>query len=148
MANPSTTAMRMRGSTKAASIRLKTVVDRGIEQFLYVYDFGDNWRHNLVIEDVRDGERDVDYPVFVEGERRGPPEDVGGVTDFMELLEAGPEPRRDAYHPGQVPCHIQSKAPPPGPPHERPYSLAGVPGRPAGGLSIPSYFHKTANILL
>ena len=31
---------------KAASIRLKTVVDHGIEQFLYVYDFGDNWRHD------------------------------------------------------------------------------------------------------
>ena len=26
---------------KASSIRLKTVLDRGIEQFLYVYDFGD-----------------------------------------------------------------------------------------------------------
>ena len=62
---------------KAASIRLKTVVDRGIEQFLYVYDFGDNWRHDLFIEEVQDGERDVDYPVFVAGERRGPPEDVG-----------------------------------------------------------------------
>ena len=38
---------------KAASIRLKTVIDRGIHQFLYVYDFGDNWRHDILIEDVR-----------------------------------------------------------------------------------------------
>ena len=73
---------------KAASIRLKTVHDRGIERFLYVYDFGDDWRHDIVIEAVRDGERDVDYPAFVEGERRGPPEDVGGGTGFMEFLEA------------------------------------------------------------
>ena len=93
MANPNTTDYAdERRIYKAASIRLKSVVDRGIEQFLYVYDFGDNWRHDLFIEEVRDGEPDVDYPVFVDGERRGPPEDVGGVTGFMEFLEAMPEP--------------------------------------------------------
>ena len=85
------------GLYKAASIQLKTVVDRGIEQFLYVYDFGDNWRHDLFIEEVRDGERDVDYPAFVEGERRGPPEDVGGVTGFMEFLEAIRNPLHEEH---------------------------------------------------
>ena len=82
---------------EAARIRLKTVVDRGIEQLLYVYDFGDNWRHDLFIEEVRDGERDVDYPVFVAGERRGPPEDVGGVTGFMEFLEAVRNPLHEEH---------------------------------------------------
>ena len=84
---------------KAASIRLKRVVDRGIEQFLYVYDIGDNWRHDLFIEEIRDGEPDVDYPVFVEGERRGPPEDVGGVTGFMEFLEAMLNPLHEEHEP-------------------------------------------------
>ena len=82
---------------KAASIRLKTVVDRGIDQFLYVYDSGDDWRHDLFIEEVRDGERNVDYPVFVDGERRGPPEDVGGVTGFMEFLEASRNPLHEEH---------------------------------------------------
>ena len=82
---------------KAASIRLKTVVDRGIDQFLYVYDFGDDWRHDIFIEGVRDGERDVDYPAFVAGERRGPPEDVGGVTGFMVFLEASRNPLHEEH---------------------------------------------------
>ena len=82
---------------KAASIRLKTVVDRGIDRFVYVYDFGDNWRHDIFIEEIRDGERDVDYPAFVEGERRGPPEDVGGVTGFMEFLEAMLNPLHEEH---------------------------------------------------
>ena len=82
---------------KAASIRLKTVVDRGIEQFLYVYDFGDNWRHEIFIEDIRSGEPDIDYPVFVEGDRRGPPEDVGGVIGFMEFLEASRNPLHEEH---------------------------------------------------
>ena len=77
---------------KAAGIRLRTLIERGIERLLYVYDFGDGWRHDVVIEEVRDGEPDIDYPAFVAGERRCPPEDVGGVPGFMRFLEAALNP--------------------------------------------------------
>ena len=77
---------------KAAGIRLRTLIERGIERLLYVYDFGDGWRHDIVIEEVRDGEADIDYPAFVAGERRCPPEDVGGVPGFMRFLEAALNP--------------------------------------------------------
>ena len=77
---------------RAAGIRLRTLVDGGIDTFLYVYDFGDDWRHDIVIESVGDGETDVEYPTFVAGERRAPLEDVGGVPGFMEFLEAVLDP--------------------------------------------------------
>ena len=48
----------------AAGIRLRTLIDRGVERLLYVYDFGDDWRHDVLIEDVRDGAPDIDYPAF------------------------------------------------------------------------------------
>ena len=73
---------------KASAIRLKTVVERGVDRFLYVYDFGDDWRHDVIVEEVRDGAGDAEYPVFVDGARRCPPEDVGGPPGFMEFLEA------------------------------------------------------------
>ena len=73
---------------KAKSIRLQTLIDRGVEQFLYVYYFGDNWRHDIIIEGVRDGDADVDYPAFVDGTRRGPPDDVGSSDGFMDFLDA------------------------------------------------------------
>ena len=41
---------------KAADIRLKTLIERGVERFLYVYDFGDDWRHDIFVESVGDGE--------------------------------------------------------------------------------------------
>ena len=82
---------------KAANVRLKTVVDHGIERFLYVYDFGDDWRHDLFIEEIRAGESDIDYPAFVDGERRGPPEDVGGVSGFVEFLEAMLDPVHEEH---------------------------------------------------
>ena len=73
---------------QAKSLHLKTLVGRGIERFLYVYDFGDDWRHDVIIEAVRDGEPDIDYPAFVDGARRAPPEDVGGTSGFMDFVEA------------------------------------------------------------
>ena len=79
---------------KAAGIRLKALIERGVERFLflYVYDFGDDWRHDVFIESVGDGEANVDYPAFVDGRRRCPPEDVGGVPGFMEFLAAALDP--------------------------------------------------------
>ena len=73
-------------------IRLKAFIEHSVERFLYVYDFGDDWRHDICIESVGDGEADVDYPAFVDGERRCPPEDVGGVPGFMDFLEAALDP--------------------------------------------------------
>ena len=73
---------------KAAAIRLKMLVEREVDRFLYVYDFGDDWRHDVIVEEVRDGDEDTEYPAFVDGARRCPPEDVGGSDGFMEFLEA------------------------------------------------------------
>ena len=72
----------------ARNLRIDTIADRGVKAFNYVYDFGDNWRHTIIIESVVPADAERDYPRFVEGERRGPPEDVGGVPGFDEFLEA------------------------------------------------------------
>ena len=77
-----------RKTYKASAIRLKTLVERGVDRFLYVYDLGDDWRHDVTVEAIRDGDEDTDYPAFVDGARRCPPEDVGGTPGFMEFLEA------------------------------------------------------------
>ena len=82
---------------KASAIRLKAVVERGVDRFLYVYDFGDDWRHDVIVEEVRDGAGDAEYPAFVDGARRGPPEDVGGGPGFMEFLEAVLDPGHEEH---------------------------------------------------
>ena len=82
---------------RADGIRMKSLVERQVERFVYVYDFGDDWRHAISIEACRDGEADVDYPAFVDGERCGPPEDVGGVGGFTEFLEAVLDPLHEEH---------------------------------------------------
>ena len=73
---------------KARSLRLESVIGRGVGRFLYLYDFGDHWLHEVIVEEVRAGEADAEFPAFVDGARRCPPEDVGGVHGFMQFLEA------------------------------------------------------------
>ena len=77
---------------KAAGIRLK-MPDRAWRRALPLrLRLRRRLEADIFIESVRDGEADVDYPAFVGGERRCPPEDVGRVPGFMEFLEAALDP--------------------------------------------------------
>ncbi|MCW3841284.1 plasmid pRiA4b ORF-3 family protein [Micromonospora yasonensis] len=72
-------------------VRLDAVVDKGC-RFQYVYDFGDWWEHDLLVEDVCAADADERYPVCVDGERACPPEGVGGPTGHAVLLAALADP--------------------------------------------------------
>jgi len=77
----------------AKNIKLGVLIERGIRTFGYTYDFGDNWQHSLTIEAIMLADPTLDYPRFIEGLRRAPPEDVGGIPGFEEFLEAMIKPR-------------------------------------------------------
>ena len=77
----------------AANMRIGKLAERGITSFTYTYDFGDNWRHRIEIEEITSAIPGTDYPRFVDGERRAPPEDVGGTPGFAEFLNAMAKPR-------------------------------------------------------
>ena len=34
---------------KAKGLRLGVVISRGVERFVYTYDYGDNWRHDVIV---------------------------------------------------------------------------------------------------
>jgi len=54
----------------------------------YEYDFGDGWRHSVVLEKILPREEGVSYPRCVGGERACPPEDVGGEPGYKRFLKA------------------------------------------------------------
>jgi hypothetical protein len=82
---------------KAGGVRLKDLVGRGIDRFRYIYDFGDYWRHDIILEGIREGDEDQDYPAFVDGARRAPPDDVGGISGFEHFLEAIADPGHEDH---------------------------------------------------
>lgn len=63
----------------------------------YVYDFGDNWEHELLFEGILLSEKGVKYPKCTAGERACPPEDCGSVSGYYRLLEILKNPKRSEY---------------------------------------------------
>ena len=57
-------------------------------RFHYEYDFGDQWMHQLVVEERLPPEQGVKYPICVEGQRACPPEDCGGPWGYPGFVEA------------------------------------------------------------
>lgn len=71
---------------RSDTVTLAQAFSSGVNQFTYLYDFGDHWLHTIQIEKFQLPRDDVVYPVLVEGHRRTPPEDVGGVTGYYDYL--------------------------------------------------------------
>lgn len=88
----------MRDRTYSAkTTKLGTLVERGVNELAYTYDFGDDWRFTITVETAAEADPAAEYPRFVEGEGRAPPEDVGGLPDFEMFLEAMIDPRHEEY---------------------------------------------------
>jgi hypothetical protein len=77
----------------AKLMKLDRLAAKGIDRFAYLYDFGDGWEHSIAIEAVADGDPAIKYPRFLDGARRGPPEDVGGVPGYYRFLKATADTR-------------------------------------------------------
>ena len=65
--------------------------------FLYEYDLGDSWQHELLVEKIALPEKGVRYPVCLAGERACPPEDIGGVWGYETFLEAVADPEHPEH---------------------------------------------------
>lgn len=57
----------------------------------YIYDFGDYWKHRITLEKV-DAE-DLMRPHCAEGSGACPPEDVGGIHGYHQMLETFGKPK-------------------------------------------------------
>lgn len=82
----------------AGEITLSSLQLRKGARFTYLYDFGDDWEHEITVEEVAplpEPDGFEWFPRILGGERAGPPEDVGGMIGYMGFVEA----LRDPKHP-------------------------------------------------
>jgi len=63
----------------------------------YLYDFGDGWEHDVVLEGVFAAEPEAEYPRCVTGKLACPPEDVGGVWGYYDFVEAVTDPKHERH---------------------------------------------------
>lgn len=65
----------------------------GARTIRYLYDFGDNWNHDIVVEKTRPNtDADITVPACIDGRRACPPEDCGGSWGYRELLNILADP--------------------------------------------------------
>ena len=77
----------------SAKVTLGELTDLGA-RFRYTYDFGDNWEHEILVEDLLDPDPNTRYPILVAAKGACPPEDCGGPWGYTDLkaILANPEP--------------------------------------------------------
>jgi hypothetical protein len=91
----------------------------------YVHDFGANWVHEILVEEVLVPEELTVTPVCLEGKRAGPPDDCGGPLGYRHLLKAlqnrrhpehrdleewiGSEWRPEAFHLDEVNANLRDR---------------------------------------
>jgi hypothetical protein len=79
-------------------VRLDQVLRRPKDRMVYVYDFGDSWEHEVLVEKVVPAEKGRGrYPLVTAGKRASPPEDCGGIPGYYQLLEVLGNPRHPEH---------------------------------------------------
>jgi hypothetical protein len=85
------------GDESASSTTLGALIRHSGVRFTYTYDFGDNWEHQVFVEELLEPEPGAEYPRCIAGRRACPPEDIGGVWGYEELLAALEAPKDPQY---------------------------------------------------
>jgi hypothetical protein len=80
-------------------VRLGELVTRAGSRLTYEYDFDDGWMHEVLVEKVLPQEEGVEAPLCLAGERSCPPEDVGGIYGYYDLLDALQNGRSAGHRP-------------------------------------------------
>jgi hypothetical protein len=82
---------------KASSVTLGQVAPPVGRRFVYWYDFGDDWFHDIIIEKILRAEPGAIYPRCVAGRRACPPEDCGGPWGYANLVDALADPKHPEH---------------------------------------------------
>ncbi len=78
------------------TVTLGELTDIGA-RFRYTYDFGDNWEHEITVEDLLDPDPDTHYPILLAAKGACPPEDCGGTWGYADLKAILADPNDEQH---------------------------------------------------
>lgn len=79
-------------------VLLEDVLVTPKQRMTYVYDFGDYWVHDIVLERIAEADPSVRYPRVLAGARACPPEDVGGPPGYAHFVEVISKETHPEHH--------------------------------------------------
>ena len=77
-------------------VELGACLQKGTK-FDYVYDFGDDWKHRVIVEKIIDKEPNITYPCCIAGKRSGAIEDSGGIYGYQNMMEVLKDSSNEEY---------------------------------------------------
>ncbi len=66
-------------------IKIKKYIDKIGNKIRYIYDFGDDWEHEIKFEKFIAG--NINEPLCIDGKRACPPEDCGGIPGYEDFCK-------------------------------------------------------------
>ena len=78
-------------------VNLSNLISREKTKFSYIYDWGDCWVHEILLEKIIPFQKGTRYPVCLAGKRACPPENCGGPSGYKELLEILSDPSHSEH---------------------------------------------------
>jgi Plasmid pRiA4b ORF-3-like protein len=85
------------GFLDESRITLLQLLSKPGDRIRYTYDFGDDWEHEIVLEQVLDADPEQLYPICVAGKGACPPEDCGSVWGYARLREVLADPSAEEH---------------------------------------------------
>jgi len=77
--------------------KISDLLKKEDDRIVYEYDFGDSWKHDIILEKIEKNESNTNIPVCIAGRNNCPPEDCGGVWGYANLLEIIKNPAHKEY---------------------------------------------------
>ena len=79
----------------ASEVKLGEIFTLKGQKFSYVYDFGDDWFHEISVTGFSD--LGVDSVILLDGQGKCPPEDCGGPWGYANLIEILNDPKNPEH---------------------------------------------------
>jgi hypothetical protein len=78
-------------------IKISDLLKNEKERITYEYDFGDGWRHEIILEKILPIDKKISYPICITGKMSCPPEDCGGTWGYVNMLKILKQPGHEEF---------------------------------------------------
>jgi len=66
---------------------IKQFFKKAKDSMVYIYDFGDNWEHEVILEKIFPREMNVKYPICLDGKLACPLDDCGSIPGYYACMQ-------------------------------------------------------------
>lgn len=79
------------------TVTIGTALPEAGATLTYLYDYGDGWTHDIVVESVADFDAEAPRAACVDGHGLAPAEDSGGTWGWTDMLAAADDPAHERH---------------------------------------------------